>query len=105
MPRSLSIADSSCSSCGAASSKYRCPGCGAASCCLECVKRHKAQTACTGKRDAAAYLTLHEFDDASLHRDYHFLEAAQAAAIGRCYRGGRCLDVCSRLGPASAVLS
>ena len=64
-----------CASCGAPA-RYRCPACAAESCSLACVKAHKSSTSCTGKRDAAAFREMRDFDDDALLRDYNFLEGA-----------------------------
>ena len=68
-------------SCGALS-KYRCPGCGERSCSLACVKRHKAEKPCDGRRDPAAYFALGDGTDELLLRDYHFLEQAGKTVDG-----------------------
>eukprot|EP00124_Ichthyophonus_hoferi_P005434 Ihof_evm1s786 gene=Ihof_evmTU1s786 len=56
--------------------KYRCPRCMAASCSMDCVKRHKESTGCTGKRDRTAFVRLSEFTDEQLQSDFTFLEEA-----------------------------
>ena len=80
-------------SCGALS-KYRCPGCGERSCSLACVKRHKAEKPCDGRRDPAAYFALGDGTDELLLRDYHFLEGALRAVDSA---GRRAADVPARL--------
>ncbi|XP_074655283.1 box C/D snoRNA protein 1-like [Tubulanus polymorphus] len=54
--------------------KYTCPGCRKKSCSLQCVKKHKEQTNCTGRRDKTAYVKMAKFDDLQLLSDYRFLE-------------------------------
>ena len=56
-------------------SKYKCPGCGIRSCSLPCVKKHKVEHQCNGKRDAAAFCDIRSFDDKVLTRDYTLLES------------------------------
>ena len=62
--------------CCSAPSKYRCPACDARTCSLACVNKHKAETKCSGIRNAAAYKPIQAFDDAALAHDYRFLEDA-----------------------------
>lgn len=70
-------------SCGEPS-KYRCPACDVRSCSLACVRRHKAEQACSGKRDSAKYCSVQTFDDSTLHRDFRFLEG-----MGRAVDSGK----------------
>ena len=56
-------------------SKYRCPGCGVRTCSLLCVKKHKVEQQCSGKRDAATFCDIKSFDDRVLMRDYALLES------------------------------
>ena len=70
------------SAAGGSLSKYRCPGCGERSCSLACVKRHKAEKPCDGRRDPAAYFALGDGTDELLLRDYHFLEQAGKTVDG-----------------------
>ena len=55
-----------CSQCRDKPARYRCPGCTAYTCGLECVKSHKAESGCSGKRDRTAFVALKEFDDKNL---------------------------------------
>lgn len=53
---------------------YTCPGCGRHTCSVTCVRVHKTDHGCSGERSVAVPMTLQEFTDAQLQRDYHFLE-------------------------------
>lgn len=55
-----------CEVCNAQPSKYRCPGCQARTCSLPCVRQHKEDTGCSGKRDRLAFVPLKEFTDRHL---------------------------------------
>ena len=55
-----------CAQCGTDVAKYRCPRCNIRTCSAGCVKAHKDDTGCTGKRDRTAYVSLREFDDRQL---------------------------------------
>eukprot|EP00944_MAST-04C_sp_MAST-4C-sp1_P015643 g15643.t1 len=49
-------------------------------CCLACVKLHKRKYSCDGKRDPGKFISIQEFKDRDLHRDYHFLEGVRQVA-------------------------
>ena len=55
-----------CAQCGTDVAKYRCPRCNIRTCSAGCVKAHKDDTGCTGKRDRTGYVSLREFDDRQL---------------------------------------
>jgi len=63
-----------CSTCKVELSKYKCPGCSARSCSITCVKEHKVQTGCTGRRNRAAFIPISSFtendyaDGTNLHK-------------------------------------
>ena len=67
-----------CQLCGEPS-RYRCPACDTRTCSLACVRRHKAERECSGVRDVAKKVTISEFDDNALMRDYRFLEGVVRA--------------------------
>jgi len=67
-----------CETCGAAPSKYTCPGCGTKTCGLACVKRHKSERGCDGKRSRTTFVDVRAFTDADIVRDYRFLEEVGA---------------------------
>jgi len=71
----------SCGACGGPA-KYTCPGCGAHSCSLVCVRAHKEQSGCAGRRDPATYRAMSTFDDSTLLRDYRFLDHAARSVDG-----------------------
>ncbi|PVU99936.1 hypothetical protein BB559_000275 [Furculomyces boomerangus] len=62
-----------CSICNIQISKYKCPGCEIRTCCLECVKKHKVQSGCTGERSKAHYIKLKEFTENDFYSDYSFI--------------------------------
>jgi hypothetical protein len=76
-----------CTVCSQNESKYTCPACLIPFCCVECSKKHKEDTKCTGKRDITAFVELGKFDNSTLRSgriilyfntlDYHFLEEAK----------------------------
>ncbi|KAL6771756.1 hypothetical protein ACKKBG_A27700 [Auxenochlorella protothecoides x Auxenochlorella symbiontica] len=72
-------ASGSCATCGKGLAKYRCPRCTTRSCSLECVKAHKQQSGCSGKRDRTAFLGRAQLDERSLLSDLRFLEEVQLA--------------------------
>ena len=49
-------------------------------CCLACVKLHKQKYSCDGKRNPGKFISIQEFKDRDLHRDYHFLEGVRQVA-------------------------
>eukprot|EP00299_Pterocystis_sp_00344_P010458 c4675_g1_i2.p1 GENE.c4675_g1_i2~~c4675_g1_i2.p1 ORF type:complete len:178 (-),score=20.10 c4675_g1_i2:248-781(-) len=55
-------------------SKYTCPSCSARTCSLDCVRLHKKNTGCTGKRDRTSFLAIDQLNDTSLASDLRFLE-------------------------------
>ncbi|XP_051869118.1 translation initiation factor IF-2 [Pristis pectinata] len=65
---------SGCEACGTAEAKYRCPRCMTYSCSLLCVKKHKAESGCSGIRDKTAFQSLSDFTEMQLLSDYRFLE-------------------------------
>ncbi|XP_072129373.1 box C/D snoRNA protein 1 [Mobula birostris] len=65
---------SRCETCGAAEAKYKCPRCMTFSCSLLCVKKHKAESGCSGVRDKTAFRSITDFTEMQLLSDYRFLE-------------------------------
>ena len=74
-----------CSVCNAAPRKYCCPRCGIVTCSLPCVRQHKSDTGCSGRRDRTAYTPMSAYNDVTLRSDYHFLEDA-ALGVDRAKR-------------------
>nr|CCC95358.1 unnamed protein product [Trypanosoma congolense IL3000] len=64
---------------------YTCPGCGERTCSITCVRVHKEQFNCKGERDLAKKVSLSEFTDKQLQRDYHLLEDARRV-VSNCER-------------------
>lgn len=62
-----------CSVCNKAPSKYRCPRCDCRSCGLVCIKRHKKESGCSGKRNKSSFVELLDMDDNLISSDYHFV--------------------------------
>lgn len=67
--------DKLCSICQLNEHKYTCPACGAKTCSINCVRRHKRQTECTGLVDQARFIPKKELalDETNVNRDYNFL--------------------------------
>ncbi|KZF19436.1 hypothetical protein L228DRAFT_285854 [Xylona heveae TC161] len=58
--------------------KYRCPRCSVRTCSLDCSKRHKVWSQCSGVRDPAAYLKRSELATPSaFDRDYNFISGIE----------------------------
>ena len=55
-----------CEVCTESLARYKCPGCLVQTCSVPCVKKHKEDTECTGKRDRTAYVPLRDFSDLNL---------------------------------------
>jgi hypothetical protein len=71
-----------CEICNATKAKYRCPRCEVQTCSIECIRAHKKDTGCSGKRDVTKYVSIQKFTDKTLHSDFHFLEGVRQAADG-----------------------
>ncbi|EGV64877.1 Box C/D snoRNA accumulation [Yamadazyma tenuis] len=75
-----------CSICLESSAKYTCPACTARTCSMECIKRHKKQTECTGKVDQSKFIPKKELAASALHinRDYNFLlQMGREISVGK----------------------
>eukprot|EP00978_Attheya_sp_CCMP212_P002723 scaffold5585_cov57-Attheya_sp.AAC.5 len=68
-----------CQMCRSKVALYKCPRCFVKTCSLECVKSHKLDRQCDGKRDRTAFCRVSQFTDQTLKSDYHFLEDVLAA--------------------------
>lgn len=67
-----------CAICHAQPPKYTCPACHTHTCSLPCTQRHKAWSACTGRRDPTAFRPLHALKTpAGIDHDYNFLTAIE----------------------------
>lgn len=62
-----------CAVCGSSSSKYCCPACLKKTCSLTCVRKHKEQDNCTGRK-TVSFKRVSEFTDKDLVDDYFLLE-------------------------------
>jgi len=81
-----------CAVCNKELPKYRCPACDIRSCSADCVKEHKVQTGCTGKRARTKHVApLNSFTDDVLLRDFGLLEEVDAA-VDRANRDLRIRD-------------
>mmetsp|Transcript_50051 Transcript_50051/g.121266 ORF Transcript_50051/g.121266 Transcript_50051/m.121266 type:complete len:759 (+) Transcript_50051:57-2333(+) len=74
---SVAANESLCQECKSNLAKYQCPKCCHRTCSLECCRRHKQRTKCSGKRQRAGtdqFLPLSRMDDDTIKNDYFFLE-------------------------------
>jgi len=71
-----------CSICCSQRPRYRCPACNMRTCSLECVRQHKVDENCTGKRDPTKQVAKKEMNDQTLLSDYRFLEDANRQVYG-----------------------
>ncbi|OBA20073.1 hypothetical protein METBIDRAFT_44624 [Metschnikowia bicuspidata var. bicuspidata NRRL YB-4993] len=64
-----------CSVCLERESKYTCPACESKTCSLECVKRHKLRSECTGIVDPTRFVPNNDLgtNQALVNRDYNYL--------------------------------
>ncbi|KAI8988560.1 hypothetical protein BDF20DRAFT_793526, partial [Mycotypha africana] len=53
---------------------YTCPRCHTRTCCLDCVRKHKKETSCSGIRDKVAYIPLQKYNESNMMSDYTYLE-------------------------------
>lgn len=53
--------------------KYKCPACETRICSLDCTKKHKQDTQCTGQRKKTEYVPMNSYNDISMWRDLAFL--------------------------------
>lgn len=67
--------DSLCAICHSNKFIYTCPACHVKTCSLECIKRHKKQTECTGTVDQSRFIPKKHLAETPVHinRDYNFL--------------------------------
>ena len=73
---------SSCCVCGATAPRYRCPRCEQRTCSVGCVRAHKTESGCDGKRDRTAYISIASFSDRQFSSDFYFLEEVAATVRG-----------------------
>mmetsp|Transcript_21165 Transcript_21165/g.36370 ORF Transcript_21165/g.36370 Transcript_21165/m.36370 type:complete len:438 (+) Transcript_21165:399-1712(+) len=65
-----------CESCILNDAKYKCPKCSASSCSLECVRKHKVEKSCPGKRDRTEYVSKKEYTEQHWNSDLGFIQDA-----------------------------
>jgi len=65
-----------CEVCSQNKFKYKCPRCLIKSCCLFCVKKHKKEKNCSGKRDKFQSKTLNEITLNDIRTDMRFMNEA-----------------------------
>ena len=73
-----------CEICDSVDPKYCCPGCSMRTCSLQCVKKHKLDTGCTGKK-VCTFVPTTEMDDNLLRADYFFIKEGERLA-GESFR-------------------
>ncbi|GJD09768.1 4'-phosphopantetheinyl transferase HetI [Galdieria sulphuraria] len=60
--------------------KYRCPSCGTRTCSVLCVRKHKEQTGCEGKRQKSNFIPMTQYTEDTFLNDYTFLEEVHRAS-------------------------
>lgn len=63
-----------CCICQRPAAPYTCPRCARFTCSISCIRVHKMNYDCCGTRDVTMPVSLHQYNDAQLQRDFHFLE-------------------------------
>uniref|UniRef100_A0A2S2PJ83 Box C/D snoRNA protein 1 n=1 Tax=Schizaphis graminum TaxID=13262 RepID=A0A2S2PJ83_SCHGA len=63
----------SCEVCGSDVAKYCCPRCEVKTCSLSCVKIHKKELDCDGKKYKTGFKRLENFTDAEMSQDYRLM--------------------------------
>lgn len=63
-----------CEICLKMQSKYKCPRCSLKTCSLDCCRKHKEDSGCSGQRDKTKFISKEQFNESSLMNDYRFLE-------------------------------
>lgn len=58
--------DTKCEVCTEALAKYKCPLCSKQTCSLPCVRRHKVEFSCTGKRSRTDNVRIKDFKDSTI---------------------------------------
>lgn len=59
----IGVGDVVCSQCNLRPALYKCPACSARTCSLDCVRRHKDVTKCTGVRDRTVFVAKQDMGD------------------------------------------
>ncbi|PKS11964.1 hypothetical protein jhhlp_001260 [Lomentospora prolificans] len=67
-----------CAICHISAPKYKCPRCATRTCSLQCIKKHKSWSSCSGVRDATAYVPKRTLaTPAGVDHDYNFISAIE----------------------------
>eukprot|EP00842_Homolaphlyctis_polyrhiza_P002851 jgi/Hompol1/3567/HPOL_001620-RA len=59
------------------STQYKCPKCGRQTCSLQCVRKHKQESGCSGVRDATAFVPLAQYSMSQLTKGWRLDLATQ----------------------------
>lgn len=70
-----------CQVCGKNISKYTCPACDIKTCSVDCIKRHKKETGCTGVKLKTSFVPLEKMNSQMLIKDCALLDEARSAVI------------------------
>ena len=70
-----------CQICGQNEAKYTCPQCGVKSCSLNCVKKHKLDSGCSGIRPKTEFVPLEKMDGSVLLKDCALIDRVNSEII------------------------
>ena len=70
-----------CQVCGKNDSKYTCPACNIKTCSVDCIKRHKSETGCTGVKPRTTFVPLEKMDSSMLIKDCVLIDEVRSAVI------------------------
>lgn len=70
-----------CEVCRINTAQYVCPKCKMQTCSLECVRKHKADTNCDGKKPQTEFVPIDNMNADTLVRDCKLLDAAKSAEV------------------------
>lgn len=87
-PPQFSSPPGMCEVCRSVAFRYVCPRCAKRTCSVACCQMHRKESGCDGRKQPTDNLKVAEMNDASMKRDYNFLEkvsrSVEAAARTRC---------------------
>lgn len=92
-----------CRVCRAALHKYTCPACFSKSCSVECIKRHKQDTGCSGMRSRVRFIPASKYDINSLIDDSAFLQ--QVARAKDVAKRGQVASIGHKIGKKQHTLA